>query len=339
VKFKAILVFLSVLVLLCSTCVVSAQQTQGSKYIAFRDDDVKPFTPLDTLKAVNQVHIDEGVPVTLGIIPHPREAQEGNQLLQDAQFLTYMRSIAPNPLFEFAQHGYTHKSDSLSIAPSEFAGRSYKDQYNRISKGRADLIEAFGMVPKTFIPPFDKGDNNTLLATSALGFTEYSTFSASYAPHGYVNGMRIDGGIEMGAVNETDFSKSVQRAENITQQFLNDPQSDDMLIVTYHVWAFQDSRGAVDYHRIQELTDFINLLKAQGALFTRLDREVAPASNASSLTNNLLVFTFQSASPSLSATGKENNLSTFLLIGSVGVVLSGIYLSARRRGRIDRRTK
>jgi peptidoglycan/xylan/chitin deacetylase (PgdA/CDA1 family) len=326
-------------VLISSTYVVSAQQTQASKYIAFRDDDVKPFTPLDTLKAVNQVHIDENVPVTLGIIPHPREAQDGNQLLQDAQFLTYMQSIAPNPLFEFAQHGYTHKSDSLSIAPSEFTGRSYKDQYNRISKGRADLIEAFGMVPKTFIPPFDAGDNNTLLATSALGFTEYSTYSASYAQHGYVNQMRTDGGIEMGAVNETEFSTSVQRAENISQQFLNDPQSDDMLVVTYHVWAFQDSSGAMDQHRIQELTDFINLLKARGALFTRLDRELVSASNTSPPTNTSLVLTFQAAGSWLRATGKEKNLSTVLLIESLGVVLSGIYVSARRQGRINRRTK
>ena len=81
-----------------------------------------------------------------------------------------MRSIASNPLFEFAQHGYSHKNDGLSLNASEFDGRPYDDQYNRILKGRADLVDAFGMTPKTFIPPFNSGDQNTSEAAAALGF-------------------------------------------------------------------------------------------------------------------------------------------------------------------------
>jgi peptidoglycan/xylan/chitin deacetylase (PgdA/CDA1 family) len=317
----AILVLLIASVLICSTGIASAQQTTGGKYIAFRDDDVKPFTSLDALKAVNQVQIDENVPVTLAIIPHPNEAQEGNQLLQDDQLLTYLRSIAPSPLFEFAQHGYTHTRDGLSLAPSEFSGRSYDDQYNRILKGRADLTEAFGTVPKTFIPPYDNGDHNTLLAASALGFAEYSSYSTSYVPHGYANGMRIDGGIEIDGGNETAFSNSIQRAENISEQFLNDPQSNDLLIVTYHYWAFQDVSGAVDYHRIHQLTNFIDFLKSKGVLFTRLDRTYTSAGNASPPASTWLAVTMQPAS------------TAALLVGSVGVVLSGIYVNARRKKR------
>ena len=80
-KKTAIVSFLLVFVLICSTVSANAQQAQAKKYIAFRDDDVSPFTRLDTLKAVNQVHIDENVPVTLGIIPHPYRFRGGNQLL------------------------------------------------------------------------------------------------------------------------------------------------------------------------------------------------------------------------------------------------------------------
>lgn len=333
-KFTAVLVFLIGSALIFPIGITNAQQAQAKKYIAFRDDCPKPFMPLDTLKAINQVHIEEGVPVTLAIIPHPRKGQEGNQLLQDDQFITYMRSIAPNPLFEFAQHGYTHTPNNLSVAPSEFSGLPYLDQYNRIWAGRADMKEAFGMVPKTFIPPFDNGDNNTLLAAEALGFTEYSTFSASYAPHSYANGMRIDGGIEFGAVNETAFSKSIQQAQNTTDQFLNDPTSDDMLIVTYHYWAFQDSNGAVDNQRIQQLTDFITHLKTKGALFTRLDRAdisggVVSAPNAElGVLEGGLIF---APSAELAPILKELNSAAFLLVLSLSIVLSSIYVRARRQ--------
>ena len=153
---KAILALLLVSVILCSTGVVSAQPAPTEKYIAFRDDDVQPFASVDTLKAVNQVHIDENVPVTLGIIPHPYPGGTGNELLQDNQSLLYMRSIATNPLFEFAQHGYTHINDRLLPQASEFAGRPYAQQLELMQNGQADIKEAFGVTPSTFIPPLTR---------------------------------------------------------------------------------------------------------------------------------------------------------------------------------------
>ena len=47
---------------------VSASAT---KHIVFRDDDVMPFLNMAPFEAVNQVQIDENVPVTLAITPHP----------------------------------------------------------------------------------------------------------------------------------------------------------------------------------------------------------------------------------------------------------------------------
>jgi len=51
----------------------------------FRDDDVTANSGFSTLKAVNQIHIDEGVPVTLGVIPLPSLA-------------SYIESNSSNPL-------------------------------------------------------------------------------------------------------------------------------------------------------------------------------------------------------------------------------------------------
>ena len=87
---------------------VSGQDENEKKYVIFRDDDITSNYKLKTLKAVNQVHVDKNVPMTLGIIPHPYLNRHDNELYMDHALLEYMKSISSNPLFEFAQHGYTH---------------------------------------------------------------------------------------------------------------------------------------------------------------------------------------------------------------------------------------
>ena len=310
-------------VLMSPTVAASTQQAEAKKYIAFRNDDIRPGMSLDGLKAVNQVHIDENVPVTLGIIPHPNESGQANQLLQDSLFLPYMQSLASNPLFEFAQHGYSHTRNQVSEKPSEFIGLSYDDQYNRILKGRTDFVEAFGTAPKTFISPFNNYDDNTLKAAAALGFIEFSAGSVKDIQHRHIDGIETEGGIEIGALNATEFSASIQNAREFVKQFLTDPQN-NTLTITYHTSLFMNGNGTVDEHRIQQLKDFIDYLKLEGLLFTRLDR--SDVSNASSSvvslspSTGLVPLSLEGGSP-----------SAFLLVGSVGIVLSGIYVSARRQ--------
>ncbi len=82
-------------------------QSATNKYIVFRDDDIG-FGQPSTLAALDQVHIDENVPVTLAIIPHPDRNGTGNELLWSGPLRDHLLSIAHNPLFEFAQHGYNY---------------------------------------------------------------------------------------------------------------------------------------------------------------------------------------------------------------------------------------
>jgi hypothetical protein len=197
--------------------VVSASAVNNAKkYVVFRDDDIGFGNASgSSVEAVDQVHINENVPVTLAIIPHPNVCGAGNELLWNTPVNNYLRSIVTNPLFEFAQHGYNHYDYAQSGPPkcsasnaagvpqvtgaaapyyevgespgpgqlvgagngvySEFWGRPYADQYNAIKQGRDDVKQAFNVTPTTFAPPWNKGDANTLKATAALGFTLYST--------------------------------------------------------------------------------------------------------------------------------------------------------------------
>ena len=75
--------------LLITTALVPSATIAGSdgqyKCVMFRDDDVTANSGFSTLKAVNQIQIDEGVPVTLGVIPLPSLA-------------SYIESNSSNPL-------------------------------------------------------------------------------------------------------------------------------------------------------------------------------------------------------------------------------------------------
>jgi peptidoglycan/xylan/chitin deacetylase (PgdA/CDA1 family) len=290
-----------------SAAQISAQPAQTKKYVIFRDDDVapKPGRDIETLEAVNQVHIDENVPVTLAIIPHP--AAQGNdaqlfpggtpvlfgpsfpgilvnELLQEPAFYNYMRSIATNPLFEFAQHGYTHINDGLTgpSNTSEFAGEPFDVQYDAIRQGRNDIADAFGITPTTFVPPYDHGDLTTLEALRALGFTEYCTSAGDFAAlQGRESGIRVEAAtINIGGANYTALNESVQLAKNETDQFFSDPNN-STLIVAYHYWTFNGPGGLVDTRKVQLLRGYIDYVKTkEGVQFTTLNRQVTVSTGA-----------------------------------------------------------
>ena len=267
---KIVFACLLVAVILFSTVPGNAQGVEANgqtrKYVIFREDDVAPRADFAEQQAVNQVNIDKNVPATLGITPH-QNASKGNQLLQDKQFLNYMRSITSNHLFEFAQHGYTHQSVSLA-SPSEFYGRPYAVQYDAIKKGRDDITQAFGVVPTTFMPPFDKSDNNTLKAAKALGFTEYST---AFRDFNILQGQRE--GIKIESVSLVFANQSLASLKNETEQFLNNPNSVDTLVVLYHPYDFSGPNGVVNSQRVKLLADYIDYLKGTGRVqFTTFNR-------------------------------------------------------------------
>ncbi|RJX15898.1 DUF2334 domain-containing protein [Candidatus Bathyarchaeota archaeon] len=134
--------------------------------VIFRDDDIHSMEL--SLVKVNNVFIDEKVPVTLGVIPFLKNRSLTEDILL-IYYLKFLKVLYPN-LFEIALHGYTHQSLSGFHVRSEFKGLDYESQYKRIYLGKKILREALNIEPVTFIPPFNTYDNNTVLALKNLGF-------------------------------------------------------------------------------------------------------------------------------------------------------------------------
>ncbi|MGZ7194354.1 MAG: DUF2334 domain-containing protein [Halobacteriota archaeon] len=268
--FRAVLLCLIAVLLMSTVSVGSGQATNATtsakKYVVFRCDDVAPNVNFAALQATNRVHSDKNVPITLGIVPHVT-AGTGNELLANSQFSAYMKPLASNRLFEFAQHGYTHQNQGGASGQSEFYGRPYAVQYTVIKQGRDDIREAFGVTPTSFIPPFDKSDDNTLRAAQALGFTEYSTSFGDFN----VNGGTREG-IHIQAVSLALANENLQSAESKTNQFFSNPGSADTFVVLYHPYEFRTPNGSVNNERITFLEDYIDYLKGRSDVqFTALD--------------------------------------------------------------------
>jgi predicted deacetylase len=293
-----------------------AQVTTGAqaKRVMFRDDDVRPWK-MGALRAVNQVHIDEGVPVTLGVIPglsFPSQNATDSDLY-NLTFSQYIRSLASKTLFEIAQHGYNHSNNSgrynLSL-PSEFRGMSYDEQYMFIENGRSLMQNAFGAVPTTFIPPYYTGDENTLKALSALGYTVYSSDAGEFRLQNDENTLKAlsalgytvyssDAG-EFRLQNDEKLTLEPMQLElkfdgwganstyksfiNQTEALLNDPHITDIVVV-YHYWTFAMSGRNVDPAKVDALRAYIQYLKTKNVTFSTLSGTSLNLGPMSSLSN------------------------------------------------------
>jgi peptidoglycan/xylan/chitin deacetylase (PgdA/CDA1 family) len=253
----------------------NAQETTGAqtKRVMLRNDDITPWS-LDALRAVNQVQIDEGVPVTLSVIPtslFPSQNATSDDLW-NTPFAQYMRSLASTTLFEIGQHGYNHANNSgrynVSLA-SEFRGMPYYEQYELIENGRSIMQQAFGSAPTTFIPPYNTGDENTLRALSALGYTVYSSYEGEFErkPEGNLTLEPMQLALPF---NTGDANSTFQFFVKQTEALLNDPNVKDIVIV-YHSTTFtMKGEQNVDPAKVDTLRFYIQYLKTQNVTFSTL---------------------------------------------------------------------
>src|SRR5674476_606016 len=267
----------------------STVKAGNEKHIIFRDDDIAPWSDLSTLKIVNQAFIDENVPATLAITTHPStDSSDDNQneLFMDTSMLNYLLSIKTNPLFEFAQHGYTHATGGVGstllvgatlVGDSEYSGRPYTDQYNSIKHGWDDIAEALGVTPRTFVPPWNDGDSNTVLAAHAVGHTLYSSGDYDPAMSASVSGIYLQGADFEIPWQDVSWDAPMSDLTTQTDAALNAAGIGADFVVLTHFWSYTadtTSNTAIDWHKINLLEAYIEHLKARGDVeFTTLDNQ------------------------------------------------------------------
>jgi peptidoglycan/xylan/chitin deacetylase (PgdA/CDA1 family) len=237
--------------------------------VVFRNDDIQPDYRTEAMKAVNRIFIEEGVPVTHGVIP----AVENNALTESGDVCSYLRGLERNHprLFEFALHGYTHERLTEFYGGSEFGSLPYERQLKRIENGREILTDCLGHGTTTFIPPLDTYDSRTVRALDELGFTVVSGghwFTKQYYGE---TGVFMEGGL-VHAPNSKMFVENWTTGEfysrsELRRSFDRALENHSIYVQSLHYTTFTTEE------RRERLRSLIEYMKSSGDLkFTTLGR-------------------------------------------------------------------
>lgn len=129
--------------------------------VVFRYDDycMRPDSLQERLLETFYKH---RIPISLAVIPYLGD----NPLFEEGAYLSLLNTMNYEGLAEIALHGLNH---SYLSGKGEFVGLSLQNQLDMLSKGKRVLDSLF-VSTKTFIPPFNAYDGNTLKALEILGF-------------------------------------------------------------------------------------------------------------------------------------------------------------------------
>lgn len=147
-------------------------------HVVLRFDDPSAVSPTDLERAIVQDLRRRGMSATLGVIPFvcSRDiADPSEQLLLPLpeEKLQGLRQAVAEGVVEVALHGYAHQTSARGKR-TEFAGLAAEEQLRLLFHGKATL-EAGGLGPvRTFIPPWNAYDSNTLRALEETGFQAIS---------------------------------------------------------------------------------------------------------------------------------------------------------------------
>jgi peptidoglycan/xylan/chitin deacetylase (PgdA/CDA1 family) len=131
------------------------------------------------------------LPQTIGVIPcvstgdhHSKVTAPIKSILESDRTVKFLGEYVLRTGSEIALHGYCHQTNRLSKPTRrdyfEFQRISDSEQRDLIKKGTEILENAFGARPRTFIPPWNRNDRNTVLVCEELGYRVIS--AGAYTP-------------------------------------------------------------------------------------------------------------------------------------------------------------
>lgn len=158
--------------LLIPAAVRAASIAAGHKVtVVFRYDDYSARSPLWLEKTIFEEFAARNLRLTVGVIPFVYS--NGGNVPLDIGHINVLARYARSGTIEVALHGYSHRGVN-QYEPSEFAHVSYDRQSELMRRGKDELTRLTGVAPRTFIPPYNSYDANTLRAARKVGMLRFS---------------------------------------------------------------------------------------------------------------------------------------------------------------------
>lgn len=170
-SFKILLLMVHILFL----NVVYGNDQNKKITVVFRFDDPSGLSSLETESKVIKVFKEYNASLTFGVIPFKCAGSTRNTSPQELIPLgqkrgDILRQAVDKGIIDIALHGYSHQMREAKIW-TEFAGLDFKEQKERLVKGKQYLEELLDISINTFIPPYNTYDLNTLKALELSNFT------------------------------------------------------------------------------------------------------------------------------------------------------------------------
>jgi len=226
----------------------------GTTYVVFRYDDFAADKPgiretntmrmgiWEAEKAVDKLFNKYCIPYAIAVIPKLNDTS----LAEDAEKIEFIRQAVIAERVEVAQHGLSHTNYAKAKhRRGEFCERDYKSQLESIRQGREILCKSLNLPSiKTFVPPFNGWDKNTVKALKHCGFSVIS--ADRYYWHDAVEGLTV-----------IPFTAQLWELESmVDEKRLPD---DGIIVVLYHPPQIVEFKGKE--HRFFGIERFERLLQ------------------------------------------------------------------------------
>ncbi len=150
--------------------------------VIFRNDDPSALSDVEHERRVAAIFRSYGVPQVLGVIPNccaegfrVPNGTRNVPLAANPAMVDFLRRAVLSDEYEIALHGYTHRTNHLSRPRRreffEFRGVGLRIQCVWMREGAEMIERILGIRPISFIPPWNRLDDDTLLACRENGFS------------------------------------------------------------------------------------------------------------------------------------------------------------------------
>lgn len=210
--------------------------------VALRYDDFSAESPIEIESGILNACARHRVHCTFGVIP----------LNLPTDRIALLQKGVEEGYLEVALHGLTHKTRHPR-RKSEFVGVPREDQVDMLRQGLTALGSLAGAV-RTFIPPWNSYDHNTLDAIASVGLTTLSADGAGKSkPNGalrYVPATCL----------VTEIREAVAHARSLVAA---KPGRTPMVVAYFHPYEFAESGSPRAKFTLAEFEDTLAWLAAQ----------------------------------------------------------------------------
>jgi hypothetical protein len=150
--------------------------------VVLRYDDYSTVSPTEIERRLFEALSRRSLALTVGVIPavcegEVRDIRPQRSLPLSEAKVEVLKAAAARGRIEIAIHGFTHQTRASSALPSELLGLGLEAQLQLLKSGRDIVDGAFGGHSRTFIPPWNSFDADTVIAAERCGFDVLSAGS------------------------------------------------------------------------------------------------------------------------------------------------------------------